>query len=47
MVEAAAELRKGKAIKVPNYDRENDRFVFNDGRVVENNDPIFDKFKWA
>ena len=47
MAEAAAELRRVKAINVPTYDKDLDRFVFSDGRVVNNNDPIFDKFKWA
>jgi hypothetical protein len=39
-------LRKNKAINVPTYDRENDRFVFQDGKVISNTDPIFAKFKW-
>lgn len=36
-----------KAINVPHYDRDNDQFVFDDGKVVSNTDPIFEKFKWA
>lgn len=47
MSEANEELRKAKVINVPHYDASTDRFVFDDGKVVENTDPIFQKFKWA
>jgi hypothetical protein len=47
MGELNQQLRRAKVINVPHYDQLNDRFVFDDGRVVANNDPIFDKFKWA
>jgi len=47
MNELQSQLRRAKVINVPHYEKEHDRFVFDDGRVVANNDPIFDKFKWA
>jgi hypothetical protein len=47
MNELQQQLRRAKIINVPHYDRDNDRFVFDDGKVVANNDPIFDRFKWA
>jgi hypothetical protein len=40
------ELRKSKLINVPHYDFAGDRFVFDDGKVVENSDPIFQGFNW-
>jgi hypothetical protein len=33
-------------ISVPTYDRVNDQFVYDDGRIVSNTDPIFARFKW-
>lgn len=47
MNELQQQLRKAKVINVPHYDKDNDRFVFDDGKVVANNDPIFNRFKWA
>ena len=47
MNELNHQLRKAKIVNVPHYDSANDRFVFDDGRVVANNDPIFSRFKWA
>ncbi len=46
LAEANRQLRKNKAINVPRYDRENDRFVYDDGKVISNTDPIFNRFKW-
>ena len=42
--ETAKQLRKGKLINVPHYDKIQDRFVFDDGRIVENTDEIFKQF---
>ena len=47
MTELQSHLRRTKIVNVPHYDATNDRFVFDDGRVVANNDPIFSRFKWA
>lgn len=47
MSELQHHLRRAKVVNVPHYDASNDRFVFDDGRVVANNDPIFSRFKWA
>jgi hypothetical protein len=47
MTELQQQLRRAKVINVPHYDKDNDRFVFDDGKVVANNDPIFNRFKWA
>jgi hypothetical protein len=47
MNELQQQLRRAKVINVPHYDKDNDRFVFDDGKVVANNDPIFNRFKWA
>jgi hypothetical protein len=47
MNELQQQLRKAKIVNVPHYDQLNDQFVFDDGRTVANNDPIFQKFKWA
>jgi len=47
MSELNEQLRKAKLINVPHYDAKNDRFVFDDGKVVSNTDPIFNRFKWA
>jgi len=47
MTELQYHLRRAKIVNVPHYDASNDRFVFDDGRVVANNDPIFSRFKWA
>jgi hypothetical protein len=41
------QIRRAKVINVPHYDAENDRFVFDDGKTIANDDPIFAKFKWA
>jgi hypothetical protein len=46
MGELQDQLLKAKVINVPHYDQANDRFVFDDGKVVQNNDPIFKRFKW-
>ena len=46
MTELNDQLRRAKVINVPHYDPKNDRFIFDDGRVVQNNDPVFDRFKW-
>jgi hypothetical protein len=40
------ELRKAKLINVPHYDFQNDRFIFDDGKIVDNTDPIFKGFNW-
>lgn len=47
MNELQDQLRRAKVVNVPRYDAVNDRFVFDDGRTVANNDPIFSRFKWA
>ena len=47
MSELQEQLRRAKVINVPHYDAKGDRFVFDDGKVVSNNDPIFSRFKWA
>ena len=47
MSQLQEQLRRAKVINVPHYDQQNDRFVFDDGKVVANNDPIFQRFKWA
>lgn len=47
MTELNYQLRRAKLINVPHYDAKNDQFVYDDGRTIKNNDPIFDKFKWA
>jgi len=47
MSELNEQLRKAKLINVPHYDAKNDRFVFDDGKVVSNTDQIFNRFKWA
>jgi len=47
MNELQEALRKAKVINVPHYDKEHDRFVFDDGKIVSNTDPIFARFKWA
>jgi hypothetical protein len=47
MTELQSQLRRAKIINVPHYDALNDQFVFDDGRKVANNDPIFSRFKWA
>jgi hypothetical protein len=46
LAEASQELRKAKVTNVPTYDRVNDHFVFDDGKIVKNDDPIFKRFKW-
>ena len=40
-------MKKQKVINVPHYDKQGDRFVFDDGRTISNDDPIFKKFNWA
>lgn len=47
MNELQHQLRRAKVINVPHYDADNDRFVFDDGKIIANNDPIFNRFKWA
>lgn len=47
MTELQGQLRRAKIINVPHYDAVNDRFVFDDGKTVANNDPMFARFKWA
>lgn len=47
MNELQQQLRRAKVVNVPHYDANEDRFVFDDGRAVANNDPMFAKFKWA
>lgn len=47
MNELQQQLKKAKIINVPHYDKDNDRFVFDDGKIIANNDPIFSRFKWA
>jgi hypothetical protein len=46
MAEAEKERRKHKLITVPRYNKEKDIFVFDDGRTVENSDPIFKEIPW-
>ena len=47
MSQLQEQLRRAKVINVPHYDAQNDRFVFDDGKVIANNDPIFKRFTWA
>ena len=47
MSELQEQLRRSKVVNVPHYDAGTDRFVFDDGKVVANNDPVFARFKWA
>jgi hypothetical protein len=47
MTELNSQLRRATLINVPHYEAASDQFVFDDGRRVNNNDPAFNKFKWA
>ena len=47
MSELQGQLRRAKVINVPHYEPQGDRFVFDDGKVVSNSDPMFSRFKWA
>ena len=47
MNELQEQLRKAKVINVPHYDPAGDRFVYDDGKVISNSDPVFARFKWA
>lgn len=33
-------------INVPHYHEDSDSFVYDDGKVIANNDPIFREYKW-
>jgi hypothetical protein len=33
-------------VRVPHYDFESDSFVYDDGEVISNTDPIFKQYKW-
>lgn len=33
-------------INVPRYDYDSDSFVYDDGKVISNTDPIFKEYKW-
>lgn len=46
MATIETQLRKSKYLNVPKYDATNDRFIFEDGKVVSNTDPIFEGLNW-
>ena len=39
-------LNNSYNINVPNYDAATDSFVYNDGKVIANNDDVFKQYKW-
>lgn len=33
-------------VNVPHYNWESDSFVYDDGKVISNSDPVFKEYKW-
>jgi len=43
---AATAMATAVNVNVPHYDYDSDSFVFDDGKVISNTDPIFKEYKW-
>jgi hypothetical protein len=43
---ASKALAQATNINVPHYDFDSDSFLFDDGTVISNTDPIFNEYKW-
>jgi hypothetical protein len=46
MKKAHTAMAEAINVNVPNYNQETDSFIYDDGKVISNTDPIFKEYKW-